>query len=130
MFHTYFYPFDRHSSELIDESAELVECSNGNLYLCDKWPFDPSYTYDAPIVREAELGKGRFENTDVTSTSTETIRRIQYMSDVIWPSDISESKILIIKGKNSITDKWQVKFDIYDNLRIFTLINDVHMVSA
>ena len=116
MFHTYFYPFDRHYSELIDESTELVECSNGNLYLCDKWPFDPSYTYDAPIVREAELGKGRFENTDVTSTSTETIRRIQYMSDVIWPSDISESKILIIKGKNSITDKWQVKFDIYDNL--------------
>lgn len=114
-YHYYYKPFDLEVGDFAPYNPEIIECSNGNIYLCQEWPFEPEMTYDAPIVREAELTKGRSQESTTTSTDVMTIRSIKNI-ETIFPSDISEGKVLLIKGAKAITDKWQVTFGIYDNL--------------
>lgn len=100
-------------------NPDIVECSNGEVVVCDEWPFLPEETYDAPIVREAENAQGRLMNDDLTSIQElpiHTIRNYQYLEQPFYTSDISSGKILLVKGKQAITDRWRLDFDIYDNL--------------
>lgn len=100
-------------------NPEIVECSNGDLIACEEWPFLPEMTYDAPIVREAENAKGRLMNDDLTSIQelpVHTIRNQDYLTEPMYMSDISRGKILLVKGKQAITDRWRLDFDIFDNL--------------
>lgn len=97
----------------------VAECSNGKIMVCDEWPFQPELTYDAPIVREAESVNGRRMDETLTSVqelSVRTIRNSQYLSQYIYSDDISRGKVLLVKGKQAITDRWKLDFGIYDNL--------------
>lgn len=121
------------------QAVEIVECSNGKIYLCDEWPFDPAMTYDAPIVREAEDTEGfsmenetsvinvlrptRLNNVplryDTIQTDTETVIVGRPAFNLGF---ISRSKLLQIKGPLA-TSKWDVYFGLYDNLSTDTLTN-------
>ena len=119
LFHYYFNVFDRNNE--INPAGEFgaplrsVECSNGNVYIFDKWPFEPEYTYAVPNVREAEVTNAGFDAGDLAKTTEAVIRSIKDPSLNIFTSDISRGKLLCIKG-GAITDAWECKFDIDDNL--------------
>ncbi|MBO4499597.1 MAG: hypothetical protein J5732_05015 [Bacteroidaceae bacterium] len=109
-------------------TIEIVECSNGKVYLCDEWPFDPDFTYDAPVIREAENPEGfTMENeTSVTNEKRPTrLNNVPWLDDgrpAFTLSDISRGKLLQIKGPLA-TSKWDVFFGLYDNLSTDTLTN-------
>lgn len=100
--------------------VDSVECSNGTIYVCSEWPFDPSRTYNAPIMREAEMANGRIPSVEVTNVTEYTVLNIkneEYLEEPIYLDQISRQKLLIINGKNAVTDRWKVTFNIYDNLK-------------
>lgn len=56
-YHTYVDPFKDGKFQGKYEFLDVIPCSNGNIYVCEYWPFDPFYTYAKPVVVEAEDDK-------------------------------------------------------------------------
>lgn len=104
LYHNYSNPYDA-DGIFVKDVQEVIECSNGKIFLTNSWSFDPYYTWKAPNVREAENSDGRTSGL-LASVSTSTVRG----------HNISRDKLLVIKGKNATTDRWDVTFGIYDNL--------------
>lgn len=50
-YHLYEKPFEQDKQFHFVDS---IKCSNGMLYMCEEWPFDPFYTYAKPVVIEGE----------------------------------------------------------------------------
>jgi len=99
---TYYKPYEEGGLFKKDVVKE-IKCSNGIIYQTAPWSFEDSYTWDAPIVKEAENSKYRVFS-ELVESSNATIRGKR----------ISEEKALVLKGKNAVTDNWEATFG-FDN---------------
>lgn len=102
----HYYPMPYNAGGVFKKDVvEEIECSNGKIYLTSQWSFDPKFTWKAPYIKEAENTSGRLAG-QLASVTPVTVRGY----------DISREQILVIKGANATTDRWDVTFGMYDNL--------------
>lgn len=108
-YHTYVDPFN--GSKFLDkyEFIHVVSCSNGNIYICEYWPFDPFYTYAKPVVVEAEDEKNMITSQIGMTTSVLTIPSFQ-IGDKTYR--LSEDKALI----GNYNQSWSITFQAPNSL--------------
>lgn len=98
-YHIYKDPFgDESQFEFIDK----IQCSNGVIYVCEEWPFQKSYTYEAPVIIEGE--------SDNLTTSTQGLTKSVVTMTSFTKNDItyylSRKQFRRINGKGA----WDVSF--------------------
>lgn len=101
--HKYADPFGANSQFVFTDS---IPCSNGKIYICDEWPFDPAYTYEAPIVIEAEGENATLMSKGLTKTIA-TVKSF-YNADSTVLYKPSESQIARYNYKSSWTATYRL----------------------
>ena len=105
-YHIYPNPFGESSPfEFID----TVDCSNGTIYICENWPFDPQYTYAAPMVVEAEDEAKLFNWTTKATKSIYTLMSFEAGGKVY---KLSDDKAL----RMNYTNTWNVQYRVPNSL--------------
>lgn len=104
IFNTYYKPFEA-DGIFANDVAEVIECSNGKIYKTNTWSFSDAYTWDAPIIKEAESSEYRVLGELVRPATA-----------IIRSSKISEEKVLVMKGDKAVTDQWDATFGIGNTL--------------
>lgn len=100
VFHVFHNPFNEGG---ILHGAQSLPCSNGVLYLTDKWPFTPEQTYFKQLWTEGET---TWLITDEKSCRYETINQVA--------DSISENKFLQIIATSG-TANWELTYRL-DNV--------------
>ncbi len=100
VFHVFHNPFNEGG---ILHGAQALQCSNGVLYLTDKWPFTPEQTYFKQLWTEGET---TWLITDEKSCRYETIKQVA--------DSISENKFLQIIATSG-TANWELTYRL-DNV--------------
>lgn len=104
-YHIFSNPYDKVNG-LFGSCIDSIECSNGTIYIINKWPFEDELTYLRPIIMEFENYSG---NIGRFTTLYQTIR---YIDDVELENPIQVMR-LSMKGMN----KWDAQFYIRNTLK-------------
>ena len=106
-YHIFAKPYDKVNG-LFGSCIDSVECSNGTVYIIDKWPFADELSFRRPIIMEAENASGG--NLSRFVTTFQTIRAID--DTIMLPEPIQVMR-LSMEGMS----KWDAQFYISNNLK-------------
>ena len=102
-YHVYYKPFD--SDGIIGKSSRTVNCSNGDIYIVDEWPFVDSLTFLRPIKVEAE---------DVRLSGMVLNQRTVYLTDDEG-KQIGMTRVMDISREGM--KRWDALYQIDNNLK-------------
>lgn len=105
-YHTYYKPYEN-DGLFVKDVIRTQKCSNGLVYITDKWPFEDTLTINVPIKIEGETAQigSKTGTTPVENIFRNTSRM-----------KISNEKVLYVIGDNGVFN-WQLEFPIKDNLK-------------
>lgn len=103
-YNTYYKPYD--AGGLFADRYDSVLCSNGIIYIRDKWPFTDDMLHRRPIVIEAET----------YSYDGDDIRHPRRLISTFQGKELDNVFVAQLSQKNS-SPRWKVEFNIRNNLK-------------
>lgn len=103
-YNTYYKPFD--NGGLFADRYDSVLCSNGIIYIRDKWPFEDQMLHRRPVIVEAET----------YSYDGDDIRHPRRLISEFQGKKLDNVFVAQLSQKNS-QPKWKVEFNIRNNLK-------------
>lgn len=102
-YHIFGKPFDK-TNGIFGSCIDSIKCSNGMIYITDKWPFKDELTFMRPIRVEGEsFTLSRFELRQTTLMSIDTVTL--------------ETPVQVMRISMTDMNKWSAKLYIRDNLK-------------
>lgn len=105
-YHIFGKPYDKVNG-LFGSCIDSVQCSNGVVYIIDKWPFADSLNFLRPLRMEAENSSGG--NLSRFVTSFQTVRMVD--------SVVLQEPIQVMRISMDGMSKWDAQFYIANNLK-------------
>lgn len=102
-YHIFGQPYDK-TNGLFGSCIDSVKCSNGMIYITDKWPFKDELTYLRPMRVEGEsFSLSRFV--------------LQQATVSVIGNDTLETPVQVMRISMADMYKWSAKLYIHDNLK-------------
>lgn len=107
--HVFKNPFE--TGGILANTIGTTKCSNGTIYMVDKWPYPIQKTFFSPLLSEAEL------ESNIISTSISTLMNIRSVQGkglsndgylALRPSSTSTNPEITFQVKNTLSGKYDI----------------------